>query len=132
MKDIESKELLKQQLRPRPSPETYYGIEDTRMGATNPCRLRCNNPNLNQNLFLRGMSDTHECSCGHPSETTGHFLLTCPKYARAWSDAQDLLPVGAWNERDLLVGSSIRYSTEENLRLCKITQQYIQATGRFN
>ena len=44
-------------------------------------RLRLDNPSLNCHLFKYGMSDTCACNCGHPTESTKHFVLECPDFA---------------------------------------------------
>ena len=125
------KTAFKQKLRSRPSPDRYYAVEDTRKGATLLCILRCNNPGLNHNLYIKNLCMSPACECGHPNETIEHYLMSCPLYDHARRDAKSLLPINSWNCRDLLHGSLIRYDNDTNILICKTIQQYIIATNCF-
>ena len=131
IKEIETKAAFKQKLRNKPSADPYYAIEDTRRGATLLCRLRCNNPDLNYNLFSKNLCESPACECGYREETIEHYLLSCQLYDRARRDAKLLLPINSWNCRDLLHGSQIRYDKNTNKLICKIVQKFIIATNRF-
>ena len=131
IKSITTKSAFKRKLKIRPSPDYYYGIEDTRKGAILLSRLRCNNPDLNYNLYHKNLTVSPKCECGFPDETVEHFLIGCPLYDRTRRDAKMLLPVNSWNTRDLLHGSTIRYDKETNILICKTAQKFIISTNRF-
>ena len=131
IKEIETKTAFKKRLRSRPLADPYYAIEDTRKGAILLCRLRCNNPDLNYNLYSKNLTESPACECGHEEETIEHYLLSCPLYDRARRDAKLLLPPNSWSCRDLLHGSRLRYDDVTNKLICRTVQQYIIATNRF-
>ena len=130
-REITEKKLFKRKLRTKPNPDPYYAVEDTRRGATLLCRLRCNNPDLNYNLYTKNLCESLACDCGHPSETIEHYMMNCPSYDRARRDARGLLPINSWNCRDLLHGSTIRYDNDTNILISKTVQKFIIATNRF-
>ena len=132
LRSMEDNSAFKKRLRPKPNPDPYYQHEHNRRAAISLTRLRCGNANLNDNLFERNLSDTPACQCGSPNETVSHYLIQCPIYDRARDDARRLLPRGAWNTRDLLHGSKVRYDRETNKRIAITVQTFIEATGRFN
>ncbi len=43
-------------------------------------QLRVNFSDLNHHLFMKGCTDSPQCSCGHDTENIGHFLFSCPQY----------------------------------------------------
>jgi hypothetical protein len=43
-------------------------------------QIRLGRTQLNENLFNLGLSETKECLCGSPSESSAHFLLDCFLY----------------------------------------------------
>ena len=131
IREIEEKMAFKQKLRSKPNPDLYYVVEDTRKGATLLCRLRCNNPDLNHNLYIKNLCESPACECGHPSEMIEHYLMNCPMYDRVRRDAKNLLPTDSWNCRDLLHGSILKYDKDTNILMSKTVQQYIIATNRF-
>ena len=54
----------------------------SRRTASTIFQLRVGHPLLNQYLHRFKKVDNLQCpACGHPKETTKHFLLQCPKYA---------------------------------------------------
>ena len=131
IRTIVDKTAFKKKLRCKPQPDPYYEIEDTRKGAILLCRMRCGNPDLNYNLYMRNLCESPSCECGEQNETIEHYLMDCPLYNRARQDAKNLLPANAWNCRDLLHGSKIRYDRNTNVLLSKTTQQFIISTNRF-
>ena len=132
LRSIELRSAFKRKLRPKPNPDPYYQHELNRKAAIDLTRLRCDNANLNHNLFGRNLSETAACSCGDSDETVTHFLIECPLYQRARRDAVNLLPAGSWNTRDLLHGSKVRYNAETNKLISMTVQAFIQSTGRFS
>ena len=60
-------------------PPPYYFL-GTRIGNLLHTKLRLKASKLNAHLFTIQKSDTSACPCGFPSETTEHFILTCPLY----------------------------------------------------
>ena len=126
-----SKNAFKVKVRAKPNPDSYYNLEAERIAGINHTRLRTGNCNLNENLYARNLVDSPECSCGHQTESVNHYLLDCPNYLRARTDAKCHVP-GAWNGKDLIVGSKIRYTPEENIAISRTVQMYISTTGRFD
>ena len=131
IREITLRSAFKRRIKCKPSPEFYYEIEDTRRGSILLSRLRCNNPDLNHNLYIKNLTESPACECGCTAETIDHYLIGCPLYDRPRRDAKMLLPADTWNTRDLLHGSSIRYNKETNTLICKTVQRYIIATNRF-
>ena len=132
LRAIREKSTLKLRFRPKSTPDPYYGIELTRWSSILLSRIRCGNSDLNANLYRRNLVDSPLCECGESEETEIHYLLYCQTYAAARTDARRMVPVGAWNTKDLLHGSGLRYSGEENRTLCLAVQQFIISSGRFN
>ena len=128
-KNADSKLKFKRLIQHRPSPPTYYGLEWNRTTNINLARLRCGNPNLNMNLYLRNMADIPTCDCGVADETIPHFLLHCTRYDQGRRDVKRELPNDIWYTDVILHGSEQRYVTGENSRLNKIVQHFIEATN---
>ena len=87
LRNVPTKYTFKSRLRPKPKPDSFYGIEWTRISSINMSRIRCGNSNLNANLYRRNRCDSPLCSCGGGIETEAHYLLECPKYQRLRTDA---------------------------------------------
>ena len=81
--------------------------------------------------LTKNLCESPRCECGEQNEMIEHYLMDCPLYNRARQDAKNLLPVNAWNCRDLLHGSKIRYDKDTNILLSKTIQKFIIATNRF-
>ena len=103
-----------------------------RLSSVNLSRIRCGNSDLNANLHRRNLCDSPLCACGTDEETESHYLLECPLYARLRADAILEVPVGSWNTRDLLHGSKIRYTEEENRTISMTIQKFISSSRRFD
>lgn len=56
----------------------YY--EGKRSDNIKHAQLRMNCSKLNAHLFFLHVSDTKQCSCGHDTEDSTHFLLYCPLF----------------------------------------------------
>ena len=54
--------------------------EITRNSSIILARIRCDNPDLNANLFSRCMAASPACSCGAAMETSEHYLFKCSNY----------------------------------------------------
>jgi hypothetical protein len=110
-------------------------------------RLRLDNPSLNCHLFKFGMSDTCACAaCGHPSESTKHFVLECPAFAAPrdimLATIRDVIAPGT-HPRFLLdldrnhlfkitLRGSAELSHEANSTIFSAVQQFVISTGRFS
>ena len=92
LRQLDTRLAFKNKLRPKPSVDLYYQIENTSRSAINLARLRCGNANLNENLHCRNFKDSPICQCGQGNESTAHYLLHCPIYNRARDDARRVLP----------------------------------------
>ena len=132
MREANNKTVFKK-IRHRPLPDPFYQYEYNRKGGILLALLRCNNPDLNNNLYSRNLKDSGECECGFPTETIEHYLLNCQLYTTAREDAKMVCHIGSWNCRDLLHGSvtCIRYNQHDNELISKTVQQFILATNRF-
>ena len=60
-----------------PCPPLYF-FQGTKTGNLLHTKLRLNVSRLNAHLFSLQKTDSPSCFCGHFSENTKHFLLTCP------------------------------------------------------
>ena len=43
-------------------------------------RILLNSTNLNNDMFLKGLTESPNCECGKNRETIDHFLLECEMY----------------------------------------------------
>ena len=59
-------------------------------------------------------------------------MLESIRYTDTRNSAKLSIPTGAWNTKDLLHGSDIRYSREENRNICLAVQQFILSSNRFS
>ena len=131
LRSIVERSRLKLKFRPKSRPEPYYGIELTRWSGMLLSRIRCGNSDLNANLYRRNLVESPMCECGETAETEIHYLLHCQNHVISRRDAKRDIPVGAWNTRDLLHGSRLRYTGGENRTICLAVQQFILSSGRF-
>ena len=79
VRNCPSRKSLKSRLLKKPTPNPYYNLGGARVSDINLTRLRSMNPNLNSNLFHRGLADDPGCSCG-VGEEISHYLLDCYLY----------------------------------------------------
>jgi len=70
---------------------TYFYCGD-RKPQTIHCKLRLNMSDLNDDLYLRHISDNRTCDCGHFREDAKHFLLHCPMFSTARATSIKILP----------------------------------------
>jgi hypothetical protein len=127
-----SLEQFKESIIPKiEKPPKYYN-EGSRREQKLFCRLRVQNADLNSNLFRRNLTDTEECKCGHPNETTEHFLLECPEYVIDRRVLQiEVQGFGTLTAENLLKGS-LNLNETQNRKLYLAVQTYITATKRFD
>ena len=121
-RSVRTRRGLRSMVLPKRSPPLYYGVEVDRQSSINLTRLRVSNSNLNLNLYRINLCESPICECGAENESTAHYLLRCTRYARARLDAIATTRPEMWNTNDLLHGSSIRYTPEENRDLCRVVQ----------
>ena len=131
LRRITSKSALKNKLRPKCLPEPYYEIEWTRWSSILLSRLRCGNLDLNANLYRRNLVECPMCACGEAAETEIHYLLYCSNYSTLRSDARNTVPLGSWNTKDLLHGSKLLYTEDQNKTICITVQNFIISSNRF-
>ena len=77
--------------------------------------------------------ESQECDCGHSSETVSHFLLGCPKYARARetmiATVKAACPI-AITEEVLLGGTAVRVSEQQSAAIVRAVATFARATQR--
>ena len=85
---------------------------------------------LNNDLFLRHISDNKECECGHRKEDASHYLLKCTSFVNARSTTIDILPPLARNVKTLLYGNR-EFSLPFNYYIFLTVQDFIVKSERF-
>ena len=94
-------------------------------------RLRCNNADLNENLFSIKLSTSDICpNCGLHVETIEHYFIYCTAYDTIRNAIVQEIPLEAWNVKGILYGNS-RYTNELNTQVQLTAQKYLLSLGRF-
>ena len=108
--------------------------------------LRLDFGQLNFHLFQHKCVNSPMCKCGHPNESTIHYLLHCPLYNNARLGTmsslttmfmQSILPFDPRHTTEnilcstLLKGNPV-LSTIQNCHLFDVVFEFIQQTDRFN
>ena len=126
----------------RPVVVTYY-TSGPRYACALLTRLRIGTCSLNHSLFIRNLIESPSCSCGCRCESIPHYLLHCPNFAIQRSrllDRLESLNISVLDFQNLsdsafvyllLKGSSF-LSSEVNIQILTITQQYLLETKRFS
>ena len=92
-------------------------------------RLRTNCSSLNNDLFLKNITDSPLCRCGS-IENTQHFFLQCPFYLEQRAELLDSLSRFETSLNLLLYGNaSLSFNT--NFMIFDRVQKYIRDTKRF-
>ena len=93
-------------------------------------RLRTNCSALNNDLFLKNMSDSPFCACGQ-IEDADHFLLHCIEYADSRNMLYNSLSSYPQITTQLLLYGNPRISDDSNIIIFSAVHNYIQNTNRF-
>lgn len=109
-------------------PKYFNNVQSTRSGQIYHARLRLECSSLNQHLFAKNIVDSPLCSCGS-TETSSHFLLSCPKYRELRE--RYLLPLPHPLSVTTLLNGISEAPVEVNDRIFKHVQLFILATNRF-
>ena len=122
------KYALKRQLN-LPSVPNYFRFGKRKLQVLHT-RLRTKCSALNNDLFLKNMTDSPSCACGQ-IEDAGHFLLQCTLYA----DHRDILRNALLahpriTTRLLLYGDST-ISDNSNIIIFSAVHNFIENTNRF-
>ena len=92
-------------------------------------RLRANCSSLNNDLFLKNITDLPLCRCGSV-ENTQHFFLQCPFYLEQRAEPLDSLSRFETSLNLLLHGNaSLSFNTND--MIFERVQKYIRDTKRF-
>ena len=94
-RNVDTKDQLKLLLTGRKELVFQWEEEVTRHSSIMLARIRCDNPDLNANLFGRCMAESPACVCGVAMETSEHYLLKCPNFTQ---------------QRNKIINSSIDYT----------------------
>ena len=118
-----------------------YFDDGYRYTACVHAQLRLNVNSLNSSLYVRQLSASPLCSCGSEAETTKHYFLCCPRYEllrhQLYVEINHLFgnhymhTSTASNKLSLLLNGDMSKSTNFNVNLCRIIQNYIVRTKRF-
>ena len=106
---------------------TYFYCGD-RKPQTIHCKLRLNMSDLNDDLYLRHISDNRTYDCGHFREDAKHFLLHCPMFSTARATSIKILPPIATDIAILLSGSQT-FSLSFNRFIFLIVQEDGKVSG---
>ena len=107
-------------------------------------RFRLNFTTLNNDLYMRSLINTPNCSCGRESESYSHYFLRCPLFTNPrhlfFNELHSLFEETGVNilafREDILIehflfGFKFEFK-KYNLLLFKAIQNYITSTNRFN
>lgn len=130
IKDTSTLNSFKFKLKPpcMPIPKYLNTIQVSRKGQILHSRLRLECSSLNYHLFKKNLVNNPRCSCGS-TETTSHFLFTCPKYNM--QRQQHLLVLPHQLTLSLLLNGDPNEPDTVNNIIFKHVQWYILATKRF-
>lgn len=118
-----------------PKAPPYFSLPNP--GAKFHTQLRLDMSGLNFHLHKIQVVDSPSCKCGFPRETTIHFMLDCPSYARIREELLrgvsrvTELPPRRNDTLHLLLFGDTQKSYDTNVAIFKLTQSYIQQTKRF-
>ena len=110
------------------SPPSYYDF-GSRTNQILHCRLRLSCSDLNGHKFLRHVSDSPACSCGHQFEDSEHYILHCSLYSDARNNSINLLPVHFKNIQYLLFGLP---NHTETISIFKQLHSFFELSKRFS
>ena len=127
-------EEFKERTKPqKEDPPDFYRIGERRYQVFHT-RLRLKNADLKENLHMRNLAETEECSCGGGPETTEHYLLNCTNYLverqELISNIEPLVRPLAISS-NLLIRGSINLDDVTNSHLFLECMKFIKATKRF-
>ena len=94
------------------------------------CRLRLEMSDLNFDHFSRHLTDNPSCACGHPFETSEHFLLLCPNDQNERINTIRNLKENYIHIHTLLLGDQ-SLGPRLNETVFENVQEYIRQTRRF-
>ena len=109
---------------------TYFYCGNNRIAQTVLCKLRLNMSDLNNDLYLRHISENKTCDCGYFQEDASHFLLHCPIYSFARATSIETLPPIATDIVTLLSGNQ-SFSLPFNCYIFHVVQEFITDSNRF-
>jgi len=105
----------------------YYG---KRKPQLHHCRLRLGMSDLKYDLYRRHLIEDPVCACGHPAETSEHFLLHCPLYTNARTPTLGKLDNELKDIHTLLFGND-NLSLPVNINIFSTVQDFVAQSGRF-
>lgn len=111
-----------------PVPKHYYS--GSRQSQILHTRLRTNCSSLNNDLFLKNITDSPLCGCGS-IENTKHFFLQCPFYCEQRADLLASLSQFGIISLNLLLYGDNSLSLNTNVMIFERVHKYIRDTKRF-
>ena len=94
-------------------------------------RLRCENADLNANLFQRCLKDSPTCDCGDGDETTEHYFFKCTNH-RIQREKIKNSPNALYFNINTILNGSTQLAGEDKIQFERCIQQFIIDTKRFN
>ena len=122
------KYALKRQLN-LPSVPKYFNFGKRKIQVLHT-RLRTKCSALNNDLFLKNMTDSPSCACGQ-IEDADHFLLQCILYADQRNILFNSLPAYPRITTQLLLFGDATISDDSNIIIFSAVHNYIENTNRF-
>lgn len=105
----------------------YYGARKQQIVH---CRLRLGVSDLNYDLYRRHLLDDPACRCGHPAETSEHFLLFCPIFNDARAQTIHILDAKYKEVTSLLFGQD-NLQTQENIEIFSTVHAFLVSCDRL-
>ena len=109
---------------------SYWSKETTRHSSIILARIRCDNPDLNANLFSRCLAASSACSCGAAMETTEYYLFKCSNFNDQSTKILNSPNRLYFNLSTVKYGSSLLKGDDIDNFYCAV-QNYITDTDRF-
>jgi hypothetical protein len=95
------------------------------------CQLRVDNADLRENLHSINLADTPACTCGHPSESTEHYILECPNYSNERDTLLEELTRITVPSLEIILNGDPELSEQENREIVTAVHGYLKTTKRL-
>ena len=131
VRQVDSLDIFKQFLSRERGRLPKYFYSGNRRGQLLHTRIRTNCSNLNNDLFLKHITDSPLCLCGN-IENANHYFFVCPLYAHQRTIL--LNSISQYHNHltlDILLFGEASLPGDDNKLIFETVQKYIIDTKRF-
>ena len=131
VRQVDSLDIFKQFLSRERERLPKYFYSGNRRGQLLHTRIRTNCSNLNNDLFLKHITDSPLCLCGN-IENANHYFFVCPLYAHQRTIL--LNSISQYHNHltlDILLFGEASLPDDDNKLIFETVQKYIIDTKRF-